>query len=569
MPLITLGDDTKLKLKVPSKGDTNWSQDFKTEFAQKIVDHDHTGVDGKGAKISEAAIEDGAITTDKIADGAITSVKIAADAVADIDLAPDSVGTSELKNDAVETANILDANVTEAKLATNSVSTLKIVDSNVTTAKIADANVTAAKIGSDVVLSTLNDVSSSTPSAGQVLKWDGVNNQWAPGTDSGAGGSGVDVVSSAADAANYTGTSRIIHITATENVTFTTDLTNKIIFWDQPYKLTFSDANLLNCSLFLGNDAAYTGLRFENTSTDGSTDVRIKNCTIRAWCDAEIDLVGDTTGNIINFAACDIVIGGTVDILNANNSYTYISSGTFSAWQVDSSTSTNARSIEFASIVVKLTWLKGILSTDNYANISIANGSSSTNITINRSGSTVIGPLIFQHPFKVINGKFIPEGHTVASITAPPQAPVTSATDVENLSIESNKSSACAPSLFSISSAGGSTNNRINFVKTGKYKVEVWTTGSYSAASYIPSGTSTIIYGTTTGTSLPSINTWFYNGSGSSTIAIGRPGPHSSGVVTTSMSSTFEVTNTSTNYLYLQRDDVQLSTLKLKITLIE
>lgn len=43
MPLITLGGDNSLVLKIPSKGDTGWADDFKNEFAQKIVEHDHSG----------------------------------------------------------------------------------------------------------------------------------------------------------------------------------------------------------------------------------------------------------------------------------------------------------------------------------------------------------------------------------------------------------------------------------------------------------------------------------------------------------------------------------------------
>ena len=243
MPLITLGDDTKLKLKVPSKGDTGWESDFKTEFAQKIVDHDHTGVDGKGAKISEAAIEDGAITTDKIADGAITSVKIAADAVADIDLAPDSVGTSELKNDAVETANILDANVTEAKLATNSVSTLKIVDSNVTTAKIADANVTAAKIGSDVVLSTLNDVSSTSPTEQQTLVWNSSASEWKPGTTT------IQNLVAGTDTYTEIGASIINIDTSSSPFAIQGDLENKIINVIGTNTLSISSESLNNITI--------------------------------------------------------------------------------------------------------------------------------------------------------------------------------------------------------------------------------------------------------------------------------------------------------------------------------
>lgn len=43
MPLITLGGNNELVLKIPSKGDTGWADDFKNEFAQKIVIHDHSG----------------------------------------------------------------------------------------------------------------------------------------------------------------------------------------------------------------------------------------------------------------------------------------------------------------------------------------------------------------------------------------------------------------------------------------------------------------------------------------------------------------------------------------------
>ena len=49
----TLGDDEKLKIKVPVKGATNWADTMKSDTFQKIADHDHSGADGKGAKISK------------------------------------------------------------------------------------------------------------------------------------------------------------------------------------------------------------------------------------------------------------------------------------------------------------------------------------------------------------------------------------------------------------------------------------------------------------------------------------------------------------------------------------
>lgn len=50
MANITLGDNTKLKISIPSKGDTNWNDVVKAAF-QKIVDHDHSGLNGQGKKI--------------------------------------------------------------------------------------------------------------------------------------------------------------------------------------------------------------------------------------------------------------------------------------------------------------------------------------------------------------------------------------------------------------------------------------------------------------------------------------------------------------------------------------
>ena len=44
MPLITLGENDELKLKIPSRGDIDWAEDFKLYFANPIVKHDHSGI---------------------------------------------------------------------------------------------------------------------------------------------------------------------------------------------------------------------------------------------------------------------------------------------------------------------------------------------------------------------------------------------------------------------------------------------------------------------------------------------------------------------------------------------
>lgn len=48
----TLGEDKNLKIKVPVKGATNWGDTMKSDTFQKIADHDHSGVNGKGTKLS-------------------------------------------------------------------------------------------------------------------------------------------------------------------------------------------------------------------------------------------------------------------------------------------------------------------------------------------------------------------------------------------------------------------------------------------------------------------------------------------------------------------------------------
>jgi len=59
--LITFGNDSKLKLKVPAKGETNWAEDFKTYFVDPIVEHDHSGVNGRGKQLGPTSLADDAI----------------------------------------------------------------------------------------------------------------------------------------------------------------------------------------------------------------------------------------------------------------------------------------------------------------------------------------------------------------------------------------------------------------------------------------------------------------------------------------------------------------------------
>ena len=61
MPLITLGENDELKLKIPSRGDIDWAEDFKLYFANPIVKHDHSGINGMGKQLGASSLSNNAI----------------------------------------------------------------------------------------------------------------------------------------------------------------------------------------------------------------------------------------------------------------------------------------------------------------------------------------------------------------------------------------------------------------------------------------------------------------------------------------------------------------------------
>ena len=61
MPLITLGENDELKLKIPSRGDIDWAEDFKLYFANPIVKHDHSGSNGMGKQLGASSLSNNSI----------------------------------------------------------------------------------------------------------------------------------------------------------------------------------------------------------------------------------------------------------------------------------------------------------------------------------------------------------------------------------------------------------------------------------------------------------------------------------------------------------------------------
>ena len=165
---------------------------------------------------------------------------------------------------------------------------------------------------------------SADGSANQVIRTDGAGNL----SFVDAGTTLVDTVSSASEAASYSGTNRIIHITASADVTFGSALADRIIINETANATKFS-ANLTNCTVNTKGN-----IEIRNTSTDGSTDIDVLNCNL--MCDTlTVNNSGNTSGNQTNllessvharnitfstqatsdgyyFNKCDVFAGGTL-----------------------------------------------------------------------------------------------------------------------------------------------------------------------------------------------------------------------------------------------------------------
>lgn len=175
--------------------------------------------------IVEADLADGAVTSAKIADGTIVAGDLASNSVTTVKITDANVTTAKLADSAVTTEKIADANVTAAKLAANSVASANIIDGTITTGDIADSAITSAKIADGTIvagdiadgaitsakildgtivnadinasaaiaytkitqqpITNLSDVQISTPTGGQVIKYDGSLTKWINGPAAG------------------------------------------------------------------------------------------------------------------------------------------------------------------------------------------------------------------------------------------------------------------------------------------------------------------------------------------------------------------------------------------------
>ena len=121
--------------------------------------------------------------------------------------------------------------------------------------------------------------------------------------DAATGGGGADVISNATEATNYSGTANIIHVTATEDVVISTDLSDRIILvTDNGNVTTFRDCNLFNCSIKSRGE-----IHIERTSSHSPTVMKVNSCSIITTDNLRITNGTSSSSKRVSIFCCDFV----------------------------------------------------------------------------------------------------------------------------------------------------------------------------------------------------------------------------------------------------------------------
>ena len=225
-----------------------------------------------------------------------------------------------------------------------------------------------------------------------------------------AGGGGVDTVASAAEAAAYSGTEKIINITASEAVVFTSALSDRVIINENDYEVKFQ-ADVTNCIIQSDNN-----IEIENNSSDGSADVSLKHSKIKCL-GLEFNASGDTSGNDITIRGCEIACDGGVTLASVSSSsseYIFQQNNVYCGGDFSNGSATVAVKIEKSNLSVhRIDGAITLDSTDGETTIDARKGSASnTNLTI--QGDQFISGT-YAHPFVAnytgVNTKIISQSH--------------------------------------------------------------------------------------------------------------------------------------------------------------
>lgn len=163
------------------------------------------------------------------------------------------------------------------------------------------------------VTGTINsfNLPSSDGTDGQIIKTDGSGNL--SFIDAASGG-GADEITSQSDATNYTGTARVIYVSASGTITFSSDLRDRIIISSDGSNgntIKFSNCNVIGCTI-----RGYTNVFFECTSV---TNMLVWANDIHAQNSVTLNNAGASSGNNIMFRFNRVTAGEDLKLLNWNN----------------------------------------------------------------------------------------------------------------------------------------------------------------------------------------------------------------------------------------------------------
>lgn len=414
------------------------------------------------------------------------------------------------------------------------------------------------------VTGTIN--SFNLPSAdgtdGQIIKTDGSGNLSFIDAASGGGG-GVDEITSQSDATNYTGTARVIYVSASGTIAFSSDLRDRIIISSDGSNgntVEFSNCNVIGCTI-----RGYTNVTFECTSVSSmlvwGNDIHVQNSVT-------LNNGSAGPGNKIMFRYNRVTAGEDLKLLNWDSNTVDSQKNVINVYRIYTSGSST---LHMDSVNDRITCVEifGSFELDKTVLFSGSGtpGTDTLKITI---GSFVFGPYQYPYGFKVLDNKFVPQNTEGFFTATNPSSFQSTWQNVYGLSLASDRSSNNASVFFNIDTHTN-TNDKITFNVTGRYRVSFNARLNYTNASYIPSGTSIKIYGIPTSSSaFPKIRLTFYDGlSGGDDRLYGYGFASSTATNTFDLSTIIEVTNTSTQYLRWRIDDCSIGNFEAKVELLD
>lgn len=268
-----------------------------------------------------------------------------------------------------------------------------------------------------------------------------------------ASGGGVDEITSATEAANYSGTNKIIRITGNATYTITAALNDRIIIVENT-GTTYFEGQLYNCKI----QAGVNTLHFRNTT---SAITGMYSCEIT--CDVlYISNTGTGTSAKVSFNSCninclDMIINGTtgLGISGITNSNVYVRGETYfpdSSYQL----------FQFRSSKLDTDTLRGVIDLETFNGvINVREKTSNADARVKIAGTTYISG-IYDYPFKVnsngVDTNVIVEGERITSDQSITGGSITK--------IQFNNENIDSTNIFD-----PSTNYRITAKVKGYYKV--------------------------------------------------------------------------------------------------